>query len=383
MIDLLEEVDPEPPSLPSTVFFERKGREVLLKGRVANEVLRRQVAEIAYQIPTVRTVVNDLEVAERAFPVPDARLAASFGAIFIREAETGYFEWSTEKFVMRGAVPSASVRNRMEAQLKPLLHGRTLHNHLTVSSVTPEAGRMVVINGGNGREEGLLRGSVGSAELRAKAVLAARKLAPEIDWRDELSVAPDQVGSTSEGFANRIRAFLSARGGEERGFYEEPDGTIVILGVFDPEVHARMKRILQHVPVSANSESAMPHDATRLGKEQVAQLKAGLARLPIHFAKNQDTAVPDELRKVIQAYELLTAVGYQGGIVVAGYADAGTNSVYNKVLSLRRAEGIREEFVSLGVALDRIDVDSIGPVQGVKPDKELGSERRVEIRLRD
>jgi hypothetical protein len=111
VIDFLEEVEPVLPSLPSTVFFERKGSEVLLRGRVPNDVLKRRVSEIVYQMPVVRTVVNDLEVSERSCPVPDARLIASFGALFIKEAEQGFFEWSMEKFVMRGEVSSsASVR---------------------------------------------------------------------------------------------------------------------------------------------------------------------------------------------------------------------------------------------------------------------------------
>ena len=64
VIDFLEEVEPILPSLPSAVFFERRGSEVFLRGRLDNDVLKRRVAEMVYQIPVVRTVVNDLEVSD-------------------------------------------------------------------------------------------------------------------------------------------------------------------------------------------------------------------------------------------------------------------------------------------------------------------------------
>ena len=382
VIDFLEEVEPVLPSLPSTVFFERKGSEVLLRGRVPNDVLKRRVSEIVYQMPVVRTVVNDLEVSERSCPVPDARLIASFGALFIKEAEQGFFEWSMEKFVMRGEVSSSAIKDRIEEQVELLLHGRTLENHLTISSTALEGVHCVVTKHGGKREEGFLRGSVGSAEIRAQAMLAARQAAPEVVWNDELGVVPELASYTSEAFPSRIRAFLSMREGEEGGFSEGPAG-IVVLGISNPLIRAHLEGVLLSSLESVESARADQQEEVGMEEEREAQLKASLARLSVYFGTNQEIANFEELRKVTQVHGLLTDADYEGVIVVAGYAESGRNAADNKSLSLRRAESIKRELVKLGVTANRIEVDSLDAANEVRPDQDSGSERGVEIHLRD
>ena len=404
VIDLLNEVEPESPSLSSTVFFERKGSQVLLSGRVSNDTLKQRVAEIVYQMPVVRAVVNSIEVSERAWPLPDARLIASFGAVFMKESEQGFFEWSPEKFVMRGEVPSAAVKSRIEDQVEPLLHGRTLENHLTVRSAAAEGVSCVIAKEADGREEGYLRGNVGSAELRAQAVLAAREADPEVLWRDELSVAPERKGYSTAMFPKQISAFLAARAGQAGGFSQGPSG-IAILGVSDRFEQARWKEILEKPRESGESEFAggdievamaedvgtaqdavSPTDqqeATKSQNESAVQLKAGLGQLAVYFGTNQETANLEELRKVAQAHRLLTEAGYEGKLVVAGYDDARRNAAYNKALSLRRAESIKAELVKMGLTSSLIEVESFGVAEGVKPDADVGNERCVEIHLRD
>ena len=148
-------------------------------------------------------------------------------------------------------------------------------------------------------------------------------------------------------------------------------------------IRAHLEGVLLSSLESVESARADQQEEVGMEEEREAQLKASLARLSVYFGTNQEIANFEELRKVTQVHGLLTDADYEGVIVVAGYAESGRNAADNKSLSLRRAESIKRELVKLGVTANRIEVDSLDAANEVRPDQDLGSERGVEIHLRD
>jgi outer membrane protein OmpA-like peptidoglycan-associated protein len=104
----------------------------------------------------------------------------------------------------------------------------------------------------------------------------------------------------------------------------------------------------------------------------------------VYFLEGRDELTPDS-RAVLP--RILDEIARRPApeIVVIGHTDRVGAVPYNDVLSLRRAERVRDELVKVGIAADRIRVEGRGEREPLVPTADEVPEprnRRVEIDVR-
>jgi outer membrane protein OmpA-like peptidoglycan-associated protein len=105
--------------------------------------------------------------------------------------------------------------------------------------------------------------------------------------------------------------------------------------------------------------------------------------LNIPFELNSSALKPQASEQLKQLELALTsdALG-KDRFVVAGHTDAKGSAQYNKQLSLRRAQAVKQFLVAKGMDSQRLDTVGYGSEKLLNPDRpDDSSNRRVEIRL--
>ena len=72
-----------------------------------------------------------------------------------------------------------------------------------------------------------------------------------------------------------------------------------------------------------------------------------------------------------------------GGFIVRGHADAARSHEANMALSLRRAEAVRDQLVSLGISRDLVQVVGYGDTQPMKSGGAWNNRAKVSLVGRD
>ncbi len=100
------------------------------------------------------------------------------------------------------------------------------------------------------------------------------------------------------------------------------------------------------------------------------------------FASNESTLLPAAMVKLNEVADALIKGNPDSNIVVEGHTDSQGQRQYNMDLGKKRAEAVRDQLVSRGVASDRIKAEGIGPDRPVADNKTAegrANNRRVEI----
>ena len=100
------------------------------------------------------------------------------------------------------------------------------------------------------------------------------------------------------------------------------------------------------------------------------------------FASNESTLLPAAMLKLNEVADALTKGNPDSNITVEGHTDSQGQRQYNMDLSRKRAESVRDQLVSRGVAQDRIKAVGIGPDRPVASNNSAegrANNRRVEI----
>jgi outer membrane protein OmpA-like peptidoglycan-associated protein len=100
------------------------------------------------------------------------------------------------------------------------------------------------------------------------------------------------------------------------------------------------------------------------------------------FASNESTLLPAAIVKLNEVAEALVKQSPDSNMTVEGHTDSQGNRQYNMDLSMKRADAVRSQLVSRGVAQDRIKAVGIGPDRPVADNKSAegrANNRRVEI----
>lgn len=101
---------------------------------------------------------------------------------------------------------------------------------------------------------------------------------------------------------------------------------------------------------------------------RIAQLEEGLEfAVPVHFAFDA-AAVEDDVRPALDRFADLVQRHYPGAMItVEGFADPAGPTAYNRKLSHRRAEAVREYLVAQGVAEGQLKAVGYGEERPVVP----------------
>lgn len=132
---------------------------------------------------------------------------------------------------------------------------------------------------------------------------------------------------------------------------------------------------------------AVAYDADRARDEfgtAIASLPSRPATFVLYFLEGKDDLTPESDGEVARVFDELRSRP-DPEIWVIGHTDAVGTMQYNDQLSLQRAERVRDELVSRGLAADSIDVSGRGKREPLVPTSEGISEpknRRVEINVR-
>ncbi len=100
------------------------------------------------------------------------------------------------------------------------------------------------------------------------------------------------------------------------------------------------------------------------------------------FASNESTLLPAAIIKLNEVADALIKGNPDSNITVEGHTDSQGQRQYNMELGQKRANAVRDQLVSRGVAADRIKAVGVGPDRPVADNKTAegrANNRRVEI----
>jgi outer membrane protein OmpA-like peptidoglycan-associated protein len=100
------------------------------------------------------------------------------------------------------------------------------------------------------------------------------------------------------------------------------------------------------------------------------------------FASNESTLLPAAMVKLNEVADALIKGNPDSNITVEGHTDSQGQRQYNMDLAKKRADAVRDQLVSRGVASDRIKSAGIGPDRAIADNKTAegrANNRRVEI----
>lgn len=100
------------------------------------------------------------------------------------------------------------------------------------------------------------------------------------------------------------------------------------------------------------------------------------------FASNESTLLPAAMVKLNEVADALIKGNPDANITVEGHTDSQGQHAYNMDLAKKRADAVRDQLVSRGVAADRIKAVGVGPDRPIADNKTAegrANNRRVEI----
>jgi outer membrane protein OmpA-like peptidoglycan-associated protein len=146
------------------------------------------------------------------------------------------------------------------------------------------------------------------------------------------------------------------------------------------------------------SELAEEHRAREAAEAKAQQALGDLARIAavkqeargtvitlsgsVLFESAQATLLPSALVKLNDVADALTKSDPESRMVVEGHTDSQGTGTFNRELSQRRADSVRDYLVSRGIAADRIRAQGMGsdrPVASNANPEGRANNRRVEI----
>ncbi|MEM7387332.1 MAG: BON domain-containing protein, partial [Verrucomicrobiota bacterium] len=177
------------PTEPTTIGFEKNGARMILSGMVATEEIKESIGLAARQTEGIENVINRLEVSPTVHPFPNAGQTAVVAGALFEKTGRGTIHLSDQALRLEGTVPTEATRTALGQQAGTLVTSRQVSNALEVVQVSNPISIDCFVQRENGRNEGLLRGTVPSQNYRVAVVEAARAGAPELEWTDEMNVS--------------------------------------------------------------------------------------------------------------------------------------------------------------------------------------------------
>ncbi len=371
------------------VGLEKPEGVLLLSGELPNEALRSQIVAAAKLIPGVSEVDDQLVVVDDiANPVWGSEISdllndivgsAESGRVFINDNEleiSGVVETDARKAELGSLAKNFphgkdSFQNNLWVELwnEPSLRIQRKDNNYTLTGVLPdEVTRQLLLKH--------VEQATGDASLLDQTTLTSRTRAPWWLKNSEIflskffeqSIGPAFVSYSAEKM--EVQSTVSAQNIKSQ---------LTRLAYSGVSTETRTERALEIAVVEPEHESEPvvgigPKPAT-LGKVQI-----DLKNLAVYFDTSSSSVKSAETSKIEKAAALINYTGLaKSKLTVGGYADLRGNADFNRKLSLRRANAVRDKLIKLGVPADSLKVEFFGEDTAQVAPRDLWKCRRVEI----
>lgn len=111
------------------------------------------------------------------------------------------------------------------------------------------------------------------------------------------------------------------------------------------------------------------------------KMEDGFKETAVYFKTGSFAVSQEEMPKVKETAQNIISTGTDSPLIVGGYADMTGDAEQNRVLSLKRANSVRDQLIKLGVSEDRMDVRHFGVDVSNVAKSDLWKSRRVELSL--
>ncbi len=331
------------------VDLDRRGRDVLLSGAAPSTQDRDRAIELAREVEGVRIVESSVEIA--------APLASPSLMI----------EHQHGKVVLAGRLASrAAVDEVVNAARKTWGEDR-VDNQLEISN---QVGEAAWISAAIGMMPGMAEMNAANLSISDSATTLSGEAGSE-QQRDAL------VGSATDMFGEHFQADIAVAAPPE----PEPEPAVADVDKQTPGAP---------VPEDAEPQAPVEQAATSPPVEKVDLLKLCQQRLDgvmkdhkILFAYNRAELRPESralLDRMAAALKDCNGALKNGSLVIAGHTDSRGDDAYNRALSQKRADAVKDYLVGAGI--DASIIQSVGkgesePVATNDTEEGMAQNRRI------
>ncbi len=388
---------PVEPTLRGATFVGVEEPEGILqlRGELPDEALRSKLVKAAKLIPGVSKVDDQLIVADDiANPAWKGHISELLSNIVV-SAESGRVFANNEDLMISGLVNSDIARNELGSRAKNIPHGKAVFlNKLTVdpwnepSLRLQRKGKKFILTGVLPDE--LVRQNTlnhaktaaGDAELIDQTTLARRTRAPW--WSKNSEIFLPKFFGQSVG-----PAFVSYSAGkmEAESTVSAPNIKNQLSRLSTSGIPNEVKRTLniaveEPKPIVTIDPETLPTPEPKPEPKPalLEEVQVDLKKLAVYFDTSSATVKTSEKSKVVKAAALIKKAGLtETKLTVCGYADLRGNADFNRKLSLKRANAVRDKLIKLGVPAESLMVEFFGEDTSEVASRDLWKSRRVEI----
>ncbi len=375
---------------PNFHLAEQADESVLLRGLISDESERKFLVDLAAspvdEGGTPRRVVDQLEVRDDVASIGEKEKIKGLAPQILSIAQEGSLTWSPTDLELGGFLDDEEQKAALTSSAEELSSGSNLNSELEVQPYQhPDFGlersnRSIVVTGllpnKDARDHllNLVRRESRGDRIFDKTTLAVR---PHPTWwaKSPETFLPAFL-STTNGRAKvhyYHDRFIAEATFDERADYDVVKGQ---MAKFPAEAKraTNLKIVRKLAPVA---KPVMPSNPIK-AEAMISKLK----EMAVYFGSSSALIKETEEQKIIDAAKIILASkDVTQGLTVGGYADLRGNASFNKTLSMKRANAVRDQLVAKGVPAERLTVKHFGEDTSRTAKKDLWRSRRVEISL--
>lgn len=364
----------KPMAKPIELTLIRAEEKFQLKGKVPNVEMRSELESAVRSANPDVMIVNQIEVIEG---LDDSKWIGNLPDVlgnYAKSVADPVFDLGADSLRMEGNVSSTAERTELASmasgKLDPALEVDI--EGLKVRKMKPvrQPSLQIAV-----RKDGVtLSGEVGDEEAHRSLLSGAKKAAAGKKVNDGIVVSPE-VHSVSwiSAFGNLLPNFGKK---VSDGDLSVKDGKVQIGG--DAADPATRDSILAQLAV------ALPNDI-KVEDQMVAKDRSeGADSAPTFtvYFRTGSTYISNQYAEEIQkAHKAIQDAGAGTTVLVKGYADSRGDADANRILSQRRAVGVRKKLQSFGSKADQMEMIAVGESEANagKGDSVWSKDRKVEI----
>ena len=381
-------------SPPNFHLAEQVDQSVILTGLIRDESERKFLTDLA-ATPVIeggpaRTVIDQLEITDDVTAIGPVEKLSVLTPDLLSSADQAKVKWSPSELTLGGIIESPEQQSALLATAAELVPENI--SPLNELKVQPYQD----LDFGLERKDGsiIVTGLLPDKATQNQLLKTVRREAKGSRIIDNTTLATrPRPGWWAENPKAFIPRFLSATKGDAKVHYFHD--RFVAKSVFKQKSdHDAVKAQIDGLPAEIKRETDLsvmakpappapkPDPAPEPNPAAAAKLVNDLKESAIYFgsssafiSKVQEKKI-DDTAKLILASKDVTQV-----LTVGGYADLRGNADFNRDLSLKRANAVRDLLIAKGVPEARLSVNHFGEDTSKTSKRNLWKSRRVEISL--